>query len=45
MVIGKMIKSMEKVYKKMNLGTMYYVNGDIYNGEWVNDEKNGKCKN
>ena len=28
--------------KRHGFGTYYYPNGDIYNGEWINDKKQGK---
>ena len=42
MVIGKMIRKMEKVKTIIILGILNQVNGDVYDGEWRDDKCNGK---
>lgn len=43
MAIGRMIKRMERVIiYNIIIGTQYYANGDRYEGEWRDDERNGK---
>ena len=44
MVIGLMIRKMEKVHKMIIIGTFNYPNGDLYDGEWNNDKRDGKGK-
>lgn len=36
------LRETEKVlFNKEIIGTMNYVNGDVYKGDWVNDERTG----
>lgn len=44
MVSGKKTKRMELVEHILTIGTYNYLHGDKYEGEWRNDEKNGKGK-
>lgn len=36
-----MIRRVGKVSWNVNVGTMEYANGDKYDGDWVDDRKNG----
>ena len=42
MANGKMMRKMEKVIFKNIIGTIYYANGDKFEGNFKNDKKDGK---
>ena len=45
MAIGKMMQRMERVFLNKNtIGIMEYPNGDKYEGDFANDQKNGQGK-
>lgn len=41
-VIGRRTKRTETVTLILTIGTYHYLHGDKYEGEWKNDEKDGK---